>query len=880
MKNKLSGTTRPATLLCRIQPIAVWLLAAVLIGLGGCRKDVMNDIDSIEPTPTMVNLTVDKAKNWWDTNGPLDFRTDGDSIYPLWDLAFQTQFRGDENIVMIPFEWGDTVDFEGRGRIMLALYHHTPSGQIHAKWFGYYASEEDYPRPMSQFNVNDFTGYFFEVNKYGYLSNIIRINNGVIDGYSRGGYATDSLRTSETVEFRCDEEEEEDAGYNASSHMESGTSWCCWWPLRWLCCPERCPTAGGASDISRDARRRFGNGRTGGGSGSDSGTETYNYDRTYPYIGRFWNFGPGINLSDIVTGPGLNNGGGLNQYFNNQIFQMTPDQMRLLEGFRQRTNSSVPMQLLLLVVDPNCLAGPEMWDVPEGGNPEEGFDRCVYDSMLDWLDARAELTASQRYELQSDFGKLERLVILAAGLQLKQYEIQYLLANPSFAVTLQNFVNAENNTNEAKAAASIFLTMKQGNMLNAPTGAGMIFTQKFALFQMGDRNQVSAEAWYFIFAANRNYMQEEYGLTGDPAWLKAIKEAISAGWELIETLGPQLEQLMENFRESMPSTPEEWEVFAGLIWDIFIEVAPEFLPGVSEALAFKNGIIALQDGDYVDGGIEFMSGLLGVLPVGKLLKNTAKAANVVKDTVKAFKLFKNIAKFFKKIFSKLKSLMNNGWKLRYTNNKLIIKDNVGAEAATIEDDLLTLKKTNAFDLIEVGDFKNMQSVNLNPSSSNSLASQVNDTNHIKFKTDEPNTKGIVDDIVANGDLQGTKTENLSKALYEQDGYDHHYGRYGNGNSNGFDNVFVKGPLSNPTEVVINEAKQWPPTLSGPNNQTGLPPQMTDDWVDYVVERIQGTNPELAHAISTAKENGKLVKVVTSVKKTGAEAGQIVTIKVK
>ncbi|HRD82027.1 MAG TPA: hypothetical protein PLL53_14815, partial [Saprospiraceae bacterium] len=462
-----AGSTRNRSLLRRFQPIVVWLLAAVLIGLGGCRKDVMNDIDSIEPTPTTVNLTVDKAKNWWDTNGPLDFRTDGDSIYPLWDLAFQTQFRGDENFVMVPFEWGNTVDFEGRGRVMLALYEHTPTGQIHAKWMGYYASEADYPRPMSQFNVNDFTGYFFEVNKYGYLSNIIRVNNGIIDGYSRGGYATDSLRTSETIEFRCDEEEEEDAGYNASSHMESGTSWCCWWPLRWLCCPERCPTAGGASDISRDARRRFGNGRTGGGSGSGSGTETYNYDRTYPYIGRLWNFGTGISLSDIVTDPGLNNGGGLNQYFNNQIFQMTPDQMRLLEGFRQRNNSSMPMQLLLLVVNPDCLAGPEMWDVPEGGNPEEGFDRCVYDSMLDWLDARAELTEAQRYELQSNHVKLETLVRLSAALQLKQYEIQYLLRDWDHAEAALLYLTEESWEPGAVIATSFSVKSGVQGLLNS-----------------------------------------------------------------------------------------------------------------------------------------------------------------------------------------------------------------------------------------------------------------------------------------------------------------------------------------------------------------------------------------------------------------------------
>jgi hypothetical protein len=45
MKNKLSGMKRPSALLRRIQPIAVWLLAVVLIGLGGCEKDRFAELE-------------------------------------------------------------------------------------------------------------------------------------------------------------------------------------------------------------------------------------------------------------------------------------------------------------------------------------------------------------------------------------------------------------------------------------------------------------------------------------------------------------------------------------------------------------------------------------------------------------------------------------------------------------------------------------------------------------------------------------------------------------------------------------------------------------------------------------------------------------------
>ena len=45
MKNKLSGMKRPSALLRRIQPIVVWLLAVVLIGLGGCEKDRFAELE-------------------------------------------------------------------------------------------------------------------------------------------------------------------------------------------------------------------------------------------------------------------------------------------------------------------------------------------------------------------------------------------------------------------------------------------------------------------------------------------------------------------------------------------------------------------------------------------------------------------------------------------------------------------------------------------------------------------------------------------------------------------------------------------------------------------------------------------------------------------
>lgn len=207
MKNNLSGMKRPSALLRRIQPIVVWLLAAVLIGLGGCRKDVMNDIDSIEQSPVAGNLTVDKAKKWWSSQVSLSFRSEDDSLTTnvsiLWDRAYQTLYREEETVVIVPVYWDDIMKMNDRGNVVLAIYNHPDNSGLGYKWLGYYAPYDAYPRPISQFSVNDYSGFFFELDKRGYIQHILRIQNGQINGYHSG--ASGSSQLSE-IDFRDDED--------------------------------------------------------------------------------------------------------------------------------------------------------------------------------------------------------------------------------------------------------------------------------------------------------------------------------------------------------------------------------------------------------------------------------------------------------------------------------------------------------------------------------------------------------------------------------------------------------------------------------------------------------------------------------------------------
>lgn len=62
MKNKLSGMTRRTALLRRFQSLAVWLLAVVLIGLGGCEKDRFAEQDfSVRSTQKSIGQITDES---------------------------------------------------------------------------------------------------------------------------------------------------------------------------------------------------------------------------------------------------------------------------------------------------------------------------------------------------------------------------------------------------------------------------------------------------------------------------------------------------------------------------------------------------------------------------------------------------------------------------------------------------------------------------------------------------------------------------------------------------------------------------------------------------------------------------------------------------
>ncbi len=145
-------------------------------------------------------------------------------------------------------------------------------------------------------------------------------------------------------------------------------------------------------------------------------------------------------------------------------------------------------------------------------------------------------------------------------------------------------------------------------------------------------------------------------------------------------------------------------------------------------------------------------------------------------------------------------------------------------------------------------------------------------------TNGSSAKNVVDDIIVNGDNLGAKTEGLVDDIMTGQGYQIADGKYYGANGvNGYDGIYYKGGIDNPSEIIIIESKQMSSSgsasLSGPNTNTGLPSQMSDNWINYVatdkLDGLGGLKQQTADAIISAS-NGSIQKYVAVVDKTTGE----------
>lgn len=393
MKNNLSGTTRPSALLRHIQPLAVWLLAVVLIGLGGCRKDVMNDINSIEQSPVAGNLTVDKAKKWWKSAQSVNFRTEGAdtiltslNVTPIWDRAFTTTYQGTENIVLAPFTWQGQMAHLGHKGAMYLVVHYSDSTHttLQSKLIGFVAANE-YVGTASSFNIRNFSGYSFQVGEHGRVFGVLKISDGKITHQ-----LTTELNSNE-IDFRNDPE-------TGCFSFSSG-----WFGRLMAQIGNFFENVGDAiSQFVSMIGDCFGSGDTGGIDGD-----------VIPYENPFWNpdwdsFNTFGNLPPIGTpggGEPDNRPPSLGTYFNNDIFAMAR-YMELLMDFSAAHELTASISQLAEIVNPACSETPEI------------FNACALNSVLNWL---GDLSSEQRARLQSDNAMLDNTIRFVAHLKASGY---------------------------------------------------------------------------------------------------------------------------------------------------------------------------------------------------------------------------------------------------------------------------------------------------------------------------------------------------------------------------------------------------------------------------------------------------------------------------
>ncbi|MFZ6011683.1 MAG: hypothetical protein ACOYXT_15175, partial [Bacteroidota bacterium] len=173
-------------------------------------------------------------------------------------------------------------------------------------------------------------------------------------------------------------------------------------------------------------------------------------------------------------------------------------------------------------------------------------------------------------------------------------------------------------------------------------------------------------------------------------------------------------------------------------------------------------------------------------------------------------------------------------------------------------------------------------------------SLFNESGYIISKPPSGTITEIIDDIVRNGDGAGEKTESIIDLLMTSKGYQRLDGKYGS--NNGFDHVFIKQGenINNPSEILVMESKQFKhdvisefdeianqplydatsgTKLNGPNQASGLPTQMSDDWIFVHVQgKLIDTNVQekVDLAVSLLTNRSKVIKYVTAVDKSTGE----------
>ncbi len=486
-------------------------------------------------------------------------------------------------------------------------------------------------------------------------------------------------------------------------------------------------------------------------------------------------------------------------------------------------------------------------------------------------------------------------------------DLWYVFSHFDLWGDFNEILTEENNNDYSQAAVEMYTKLARHELIGLSYAE--LVAQEALLDQiidgsltrhgMSDRLAISALTWYTMF----NTEAADNG--GSPLeFLRAQIRSIREGF--LQVFQPIVDAHLATIQATaaqlgIPETAEEWRavmaVFGPMLLELGVDIGTDFIPGVGEFKAFTKAGLAFGDGEYGEFLMEFIGGVAGILPIGDLIKGGAKVVSAAGVIFKSFKVIKAMARVSGSIFSKLIQYAEAGWKIAWDDGlkKLIFKsgdDAVGSlskKTESISDPLDNSYPDGDFDVpstkitkaegwaLKQGD-DIAQSAGTVPTGSNQtyIGKKNIANNGHRIKVDQPQSiKNKVDDIVANGDQLGTKTEELSSEVLDQIypsgtiyGPPTHNVHY-QGNK-GFDNIVVMPDGS----VIINEAKQMSSTGSVTLGTGFNSPQMSDDWITGVIgEMVTSQNPDaaaLAGILQTAVLDGKITRVVKAVDKTTSE----------
>lgn len=309
-----------------------------------------------------------------------------------------------------------------------------------------------------------------------------------------------------------------------------------------------------------------------------------------------------------------------------------------------------------------------------------------------------------------------------------------------------------------------------------------------------------------------------------------------------------------------PKNEQEWTV----IGDLFVQFLPELALGFIPGSSIVDVVKGIDQGDTF--AVAF--GIAGVIVDafgGTIFKGLAKASKV---SYKVFKSFKILYKYVKAIGKALKT----GFKTKLIGNVVHLTDNINTTVAKITNNSIEVITEKGLKLVNPNGLKTLNKID--PSSSGF----INSTKLVDAKKFKPSGSGLKADFdnlknLDNNQL-GIQSETLANKLFKQDdfvAYDAKIPGF-NGN-NGFDGVYIKKDAGgNVTDIIINEVKQvnnGAISLS-PASTTGLPRQMSDNWITNVTQRMINLNTsqnvkDLANLINDNLD--KITKVVTGIDKT-------------